>query len=169
MTDREEIRFRRSWAVWLATGFGFGFCPIAPGTVGGLWGIPLAWGIAHIPSWGVPAIVFQLMAIVAVCGVGIPICTAGAKELGVKDPGMVVWDEIASMPITYLFVSVADLNCPLVLAVGFALNRFFDILKPPPARQLEALPDGLGIMSDDWLAGVYSCLVLHALMFLEWI
>ncbi len=56
-----------------------------------------------------------------------------------------------------------------MLIVGFALHRLFDISKVPPARQLEQLPEGLGIMADDWAAGVYSCLALHAILLTGWI
>jgi phosphatidylglycerophosphatase A len=80
----------------------------------------------------------------------------------VKDPGCIVLDEIASLPITFFLV---PMNSWIVVAAGFALHRLFDISKPPPARQLERLPEGLGIMADDWAAGVYSNLVLHALIY----
>ena len=49
---------------------------------------------------------------------------------------------------------------PVALA-GFLLHRLFDITKPPPARQLESLPTGLGIMADDWAAGIYANLSLR--------
>jgi phosphatidylglycerophosphatase A len=55
------------------------------------------------------------------------------------------------------------------MMVGFALHRFFDIAKVPPARQLERLPEGLGIMADDWAAGVYSSLTLHAILWTGWL
>ena len=82
---------------------------------------------------------------------------------GLKDPGSIVLDEIASMPIVFFFVTDADVRRPIVLAVAFLLHRIFDITKPPPARQLEHLPTGLGIMADDWAAAAYGCLILHAL------
>ena len=72
-----------------------------------------------------------------------------------------VFDEIASLPITFFAVSFERWE---VIVLGFVLFRLFDILKPPPARQLEQLPDGLGIMADDWMAGIYSNLVLHAIL-----
>lgn len=148
-------------AVWAATGLGFGLSPVAPGTVGALWGLPLAWGLGQTPLW------VQLAVIVVICLLGIPLCTRAARDLGgKKDPGAIVWDEIVSMPITFLLVPMTS---PAVVIVGFLLNRVFDISKPPPARQLERLPDGLGIMADDLAAGVYSCGVLHLLLALGWI
>ena len=144
----------------LATGFGLGFSPIAPGTAGTLAGLPLAWGIAHLPSLGL-----QVVAILALSGFGIPLCTDAVRRLGRKDPGCVVWDEIASLPITFFLVPLESWSHPAIVLLGFVLNRVFDILKPPPARQLERLSEGLGVMADDWAAGVYSCLVLHAFLF----
>lgn len=148
---------RRGLAVWLATGLGAGFVPWAPGTVGALWGLPLAWAIQYLDSpW------LQVLAIVALCGAGVPVCTAAARRLGgAKDPGAIVLDEIASLPITFFLVPIDSVA---VLVAGFVLHRVFDITKPPPARRLERLPAGLGIMADDWIAGLYSNLVLHAVV-----
>jgi phosphatidylglycerophosphatase A len=92
---------------------------------------------------------------------GIPLCTKAARRLGLKDPGCIVLDEIVSLGITFFLVPMTN---PLVVIVGFGLHRLFDITKPPPLRRLERLPEGLGIMADDLLAGVYSNLVLHALL-----
>jgi phosphatidylglycerophosphatase A len=103
----------------------------------------------------------QAAAIAAVCAAGIPICTIAARRLGGrKDPGAIVLDEIASLPITFLMLPLE----PVVIIAGFLLHRFFDILKPQPARALERLPDGFGIMADDWIAGIYSNLALHLLV-----
>jgi phosphatidylglycerophosphatase A len=149
----------RSPAVWLATGFGVGFAPVAPGTFGALWGLPLAWAISQIGDWRAEALLIG-----TICLVGVPICTAAARALGgAKDPGAIVLDEIASVPITFFMVPI---DSPWIVVVGFALHRLFDVTKPPPIRRLERLPDGLGIMADDWLAGVYSCAVLHLLVVL---
>lgn len=156
-------------AVWVATGLGVGLVPFAPGTVGTLWGIPLAWALGHLPWWG------SLASIAVLCGAGIPVCTAAARRLGRKDPGAVVLDEIASLPITFYLVldyTWSPARMAAVLVAGFVLHRVFDITKPPPARRLEQLPEGLGIMADDWSAGVWSCLLLHAALWLgafDWI
>ena len=126
-------------------------------------GLPLAWAISILASpW------LQAVVIMAICLLGVPICTIAARHLGgSKDPQQIVLDEIASLPITFFLVPHLMMR-PLVLLVGFALHRFFDITKPPPARQFEHLPTGLGIMADDWAAGVYSCLVLHAILWTGW-
>jgi phosphatidylglycerophosphatase A len=146
-------------SVFLATGFWAGRIPWAPGTWGALWGLPLSFAISMLPQiWA------QAAAIVAINLIGIPLCTAAVRKFGgKKDPGAIVFDEIASMPIVFLFVPHAQVANPIILAAGFALHRLFDITKPPPARQLEALPDGLGIMADDWAAAAYAYLALHLL------
>jgi phosphatidylglycerophosphatase A len=152
---------RTSASVWLASGLGFGFSPVASGTVGALWGLPLSWGLDQIESVWLRIGVWAVL-----CVIGIPLCTRAARQLGGrKDPGTIVYDEIVSLPMTYFALPFT----PGVLVVGFLLNRVFDILKPPPARQLEALPEGLGIMADDLMAGVYSHLVLRVVVGLGWL
>ena len=99
--------------------------------------------------------------IVVLALLGIPISKQGARSSpGIKDPSWIVFDEIVSLPITFFLIPIDGL---LVILAGFTLNRLFDITKPPPVRNLERLPEGLGIMADDWAAGVYSCLTLHLL------
>jgi len=153
----------------VATGCGFGYSPIVPGTVGALWGLPLTWAIFQmdLPASGpVATQLIPIAAIVALCAIGVPICTLAARRMGGdKDPSAIVWDEIASMPITFLFVRWQDYTgwaLAGVLVLGFLLHRIFDITKPPPCRQAERLPEGLGIMADDWFAAAQACLLLHA-------
>lgn len=150
--------YQLSPAIVLATGLGVGFIPWAPGTFGTLLGLPLAWGLSRL---GIPAMAGITAAI---CLAGIPICTRAVRQMGgAKDPGSIVLDEIASVPITFL--GIADWSWGAIVA-GFLLHRLFDITKPPPARQLERLPEGLGIMADDWIAGLFSNLVLRLLLWL---
>jgi phosphatidylglycerophosphatase A len=122
--------------------------------------MPWAWAVGQLPGIG-----WQLLAVLVVVLVGIPLATAANRALGIaKDHQAIVWDEIAAMPIVFLLVPLA--NWKVALA-GFALFRFFDILKPPPARQLERLPEGLGIMADDLMAAIYACAVLGLLAWLD--
>lgn len=134
----------------VAIGFGLGLIPLAPGTFGSLLGPPLAWGIEQLPWWGRLAMPLVLFAL------GVPICAAGARFLRLKDPGPVVFDEIAAFSIVFLAVPV---NLKTAVA-GFVLFRIFDITKPWPARQLERLPGGVGIMADDYAAGAYAAVIL---------
>lgn len=147
---------QRGPAVWLATGLGLGLSPFAPGTVGSLWGLPLSWALATwCPVW------VQLTVTAVLIALGVPLCTRAAQQLGgKKDPGAIVWDEIASFPL--VFVGHGSLS-PATLALGFLLHRLFDVTKPPPARQLERLPTGLGIMADDVAAALYANAALWAI------
>ena len=129
-----------------ATGLGLGYAPVAPGTFGSLAGLPLALGVQQFSLWG------QIVAAGVCFIVGIPICSRGAKILGLKDPGAVVFDEIAAFPVVFA-------GTPLTLktaVAGFLLFRLFDVLKPWPASGLEKLPGGLGIMADDFAAALYA-------------
>jgi phosphatidylglycerophosphatase A len=100
------------------------------------------------------------MLVVVTIALGIPAATLAARASRLKDPQFVVIDEVAGQWIALLFAPVA---WKTVLA-GFILFRAFDIVKPPPVRQLERLPDGTGIVVDDVAAGSYALLVLQLLL-----
>lgn len=161
---------QRDPAVWLATCGGIGWAPWAPGTFGSLVGVPLSIAIGAAATWvGTAAGLASSVSVAALEGAiiamlfaaSVPIATRAAKLLGTKDPGPVVIDEVIAVPLVLIVVPPSDRGW-LVLAAAFVLFRFFDILKPPPCRQLERLPDGLGIMADDMAAAVYGagCLAL---------
>jgi phosphatidylglycerophosphatase A len=151
----------KSPVVWLATGLGLGLVTVMPGTVAtALEGLPLAWAIHLLPGIG-----WQMLAIAALLVIGIPLTTAAGRALGTqKDNQAIVWDEIVTMPVVFLLVTLT--NWKIALA-GFLLHRLFDITKPPPAKQLEELPEGLGVMSDDLMAAIYACLALAGLAWID--
>lgn len=153
-------RFERL-SVLLATGLGAGRAPFAPGTVGTLWGLPLAWAVLRLPH-----VVWQLAAIAALCLIGVPICGTAAAHFGRKDPGCIVWDELASLPIVFLGLPAAAMGRVDILVTGFLLFRLFDISKLPPVRALERLPGGWGVMADDIAAAAYA---LAAFTLLRWL
>lgn len=155
-----DVASRKTPAVWLATGLGLGLIAPAPGTVAtAVWGLPLAWAIGRLPHVG-----WQVLAILVLIAVGIPLCTSAGRALGgKKDNQAIVWDEIVTLPVVFLLVPFSSWTIGLA---GFALHRLMDITKPPPARQLERLPDGLGVMADDVMASVYACLGLGLLAWL---
>ena len=92
--------------------------------------------------------------------IGIPAATVVARESQTEDPGFVVIDEVAGQLLPLI---LAPAGWKYIFA-SFILFRCFDILKPPPLRQLELLPDGVGIMLDDIGAGVYALVVLYLLL-----
>ena len=136
---------------FLAFGFGTGLAPKAPGTVGSLVGVLLAWLALPLPiAWRVAIGVVLVVA-------GVWICGESARRIGVHDHPGIVWDEIAGM---YLTLLVAPPQMPL-WAFGFGLFRLFDIWKPWPIRDLDhRLSGGAGIMLDDLVAALYAALLL---------
>ncbi len=98
---------------------------------------------------------------VLISAIGVIVATRAARYAQIEDPQWVVIDEVSGQLITYyLFFWVLPLNWKSWL-LGFILFRIFDIWKPFPARQLERLPGGWGIMADDWMAGIYAAIVLR--------
>lgn len=146
---------KHKWIEWTATGFGAGFSPVMPGTVGTLWGLPLAWLLARIP-----ALELQIAACILLCFVAVAICDSAERRMDCgKDPGCIVADEFLTLPLVYLGL---PLTWPVMLS-GFVLHRVFDITKPPPIRQLQNLKGGTGIVIDDVLAALFALGVNHVL------
>jgi phosphatidylglycerophosphatase A len=138
----------------IATWLGCGYSPIAPGTVGSLAALAIAIALVRWAGWH-PWHFAALSAVAlapAVWAAGVT-----ARSCGKKDPGLVVVDEVLGQWVS--LAGAAVLNWRSFLA-ALALFRLFDIWKPPPVRQLEALPGGAGIVADDIMAGLYAALVL---------
>jgi len=163
-------------SVFVATGFGIGRVPFAPGTFGALLGLPLSAAIVAVAgaitgrtaAGSAAAFAVEAALVVAICLVGIPVCTRAARRLGRKDPGAIVLDEVASMPLALLAVPPTA-RTTVAVAAAFVVLRVFDIAKPPPCRQLEALPGGLGIMADDWAAAAWTAACLALARWQHWI
>ncbi len=148
---------RSKLARWVATWFGCGYAPVGPGTAGSLAAALIAWALAHWAAW--PPWAIGALGVVA-AGPAIWAADVTARALGKKDPGIVVIDEVVGQWIT---LAGADRIDWVTIIAAFGLFRVFDIVKPPPVRQLERLPGGLGIVADDAFAGVYAALLLFAL------
>jgi phosphatidylglycerophosphatase A len=141
-------------ALHIATWFGCGYAPAAPGTAGSLAALAIAVLLheyAGFSGWHF----LVLAAVLFVPATWAATITAQVTHL--KDPQIVVVDEVLGQWIS--LAGARTLNWKSYLA-AFALFRLFDIWKPPPVRQLEALPGGLGINLDDVMAGAYAALVL---------
>lgn len=139
----------------LATGFGSGLAPLAPGTAGTLAGIPLylLFSVLPWPIWLITVLAFTCLAW--------RISDEAERLFGRKDAQCIVIDEIAGLQWTLFLVAPTALH----LVLGFALFRLFDIAKPFPARLFqERIPGGLGVVADDLAAGVYGNLVLQLLI-----
>ena len=138
-------------AHFIALGFGAGLAPVMPGTVGTLLALPIAWLLSRAGGdapW--------VIAIVALLVVGAWAAQVTGRHLGASDHGAIVIDEIAAFLLVLFFVPE-----PSQQAIAFLLFRFFDIVKPPPIRQVDAgLKNGAGVMADDLIAAFYALLVL---------
>lgn len=147
------------WATTIATFFGIGRLKPGPGTYASVATVLVWAGI----TWLLPIsarFTCTVTAAVAVTLIGIPAATRVARAAGVKDPQFVVIDEVAGQLIALIAV---PLSWKTLLA-SLILFRTFDILKPPPVRQLERLPEGSGIMLDDVGAGLYALACMHLAM-----
>jgi len=149
----------RRWDLpWLlATWFGCGLSPAAPGTAGSLAALAIAIPLHYV--YGSGRLTFLLLAAILLFP-GIWAADVVAKREGVQDPGLVVVDEVIGQWITLAAAPVFNWKTWLL---AFALFRIFDIWKPPPARQFERLPGGWGIVADDVMAGLYGALGIFIL------
>jgi phosphatidylglycerophosphatase A len=137
-------------------------CP-APGTFGSFAGV-LA---VLLLSWSTQLSLLTIgLLFIPLILVGIPICTEAEKSIGRSDPGEVIWDEFASIPLVYVglpaSISLVNPREMLVwLVVGFIYFRIFDIIKPLGIKRIQHIGKGLGVMIDDVLAAVYAAGLLH--------
>lgn len=161
-----------AFLLWLAQGFGIGRIPVAPGTFGSI--IGMFWFALLLlagNTW-----VFVAGSIIGLA-LSVWLCGIGEKVLNAKDPGSVVFDEIAAIPVCFAgWVGVqlaksGSLPAPDFFFSGrnwlptlgvFAAFRFFDVLKPWPVRQSQSLPGGWGVTIDDFLAAIYVNAVVLA-------
>ena len=141
----------RAAALAVATCLGVGYSPFAPGTVGSLAGLAL-W--AALPG-SLPA---QIVAIAASFAIGAWASSAAERHFRATDPAPVVIDEVMGMLVTLFLIRVGWPGAVL----GFLWFRLFDVIKPYPANRLERLPGGVGIMADDFMAGIYANVALRA-------
>lgn len=142
---------------WLATGFGLGLAPVAPGTFGSLLGIPLAWWLLGRPLGQQGAIMAALLLL------AVPVCHVAAWHyagLGHEelDHGSIVADEYVAFPLAVIGLAAA--RQPAVMALAFVVYRFFDGLKPPPIHLAEYVHGGFGIVLDDVIAALVTWVVM---------
>jgi len=147
------------WTDLVATFFGIGRLKPGPGTWGSLATVILWWFLSHwiATQW---QILFVICLAAVAVALGVPAATAVSRAYAKKDPQFVVIDEVAGQLIALIAVPVSWKS----LLLGFILFRGFDIVKPPPVRQLERLPEGSGIVLDDVAAGIYALAIMQLLL-----
>ena len=143
------------FGVLCATCAYLGYVPIAPGTFGSALGLILFWAVRSTGSAGVEAAVMTVL-----FAAGVWSGTVAERHFRGVDPGPVVIDEVFGMLVTLAFLQVSMTGA----IIGFFVFRLLDIVKPWPARRLESLHGGLGIMADDGMAAIYGNLLMRALM-----
>jgi phosphatidylglycerophosphatase A len=175
VSQPRAVRSAKDYLALTIATFGVGYLPLAPGT----WGSLLAAGVfcyAHAGLLGgsidTPGIIDPVyfftglvIAIVVITFIGIWAASRTERVLMVKDPGKVVVDEVAGQLIALLPLGLTRL-APVLVLIAFLLFRFFDIVKPYPARKLESLRGGLGIMADDLVAGAYAAIIVALVHFI---
>lgn len=139
--------------IWLAMGFGAGRCPVGSGTVGTLLGVLIVLAMARLGlGWQI-----GVAAILAVAA--IPICDAAERQFGTKDDHRIVADEYLTFPLCVL--GLPWMEHPWLLGMAFVVNRVMDVVKPPPARQIQVLRGGWGVALDDVISSLYALGVNH--------
>ena len=149
---------KKSFAFLIATFFGTGRFPFAPGTIGSLATLPLAFILAYY--WGIYGII---IGIITSFIIGI-IATKEVLKYTPHDPGFIVIDEVAGQLMSFIFVAQAlqgNSQAWIIYLSGFILFRFFDIFKPQPVRWADRkILNAWGVMLDDIIAGCYASLIL---------
>ncbi len=148
--------FFQKAAVFVATGFGIGLAtPIAPGTVGSLPGVLLALWVSQ------QQLALQVLVCIGMTLLAVPLCDVAERVLGKKDDGRICADEWMLFPICTIGLPL--LQDLWLVPLCFVTARVCDIIKPPPARQLQAVHGGVGIVIDDLFASLYALALNHAL------
>lgn len=154
-------RYERPWRLleWIASGLGTGRVPWMPGTFGTIPGLLIVLALWPIlaPWWCWQMGVAMFLPLVAV-----PLCGAAERQLGVRDDRRIVADEFLSFPLAAVGLPISR-DVWWVLPMVFVVFRVFDILKPWPARALESLKGGWGIVLDDVVAALYALVCSHGL------
>jgi phosphatidylglycerophosphatase A len=141
-------------ALLVCTVCGVGYSPIAPGTAGSLAGLVFYAAF----RWAGLSPVAEAIAVAIIVVAGAWSGTLAEQHFGIPDPGAGVIDEVAGMLVTLYLLPVSW----TIAIVGFLVFRVLDVLKPFPARQLESLHGGWGMMADDLMAAIYGNLILRA-------
>ncbi|HET6545851.1 MAG TPA: phosphatidylglycerophosphatase A [Rhodanobacteraceae bacterium] len=143
-------------AGWIASGFGAGFSPFAPGTAGSALALLPYLALRELP------VAWYLVLVALAFVLGVWVSAIVVRRLGISDPGVIVWDEFVGQWITLAF---APHDWGWIVA-GFFLFRFFDVWKPWPVSWADrALKGGLGVMLDDVGSGIYAAVALGILVY----
>ena len=147
----------------LVSAGGLGYLPIAPGTWGSLAGVAI-FLLAGLTAWPLMTALICLAGVLIFSVLNVVLGPWACSHYGAKDPSPVVIDEVAGYLVAVLFLPIDGANLYYSAACAFFAFRIFDIIKPPPARRLERLRAGWGILADDLMAGLYANLLCQCLI-----
>jgi len=159
-----------NWKRWIATCFGLGWLPVAPGSWGSLppaivFGLLMYYSAPGLTASAVLAVMLVIASVACVLS-----APASIAAKGKSDPGEIVMDEFAAQALTFLAVpllvprSLSGWESLLLAGLGFLIFRVLDIAKPWPIRKLERLPAGWGVLADDLAAGIGSAVLVYIAM-----
>ncbi len=154
------------WKRWVATCFGLGWLPVAPGSWGSL-PPALVFGLLMYAGMGAAATVVMAVMLAAGCVACVLYAPASIVAKGKDDPGEVVMDEFAAQALTFVALplwtarGLSGWEILVLASFGFLAFRVIDITKPWPIRKLERLPAGWGILADDLAAGICSAILVY--------
>jgi phosphatidylglycerophosphatase A len=160
LKDKPNISAGDRFAYLLASGFGAGFFPVGPGTVGSLEAVAIFLALAAFRLDHSQFVFAMIILIVTSFAAGIWAAERTCRMTGVDDAQVIVIDEVSGQLIALAPLAVWSSFSVIMVIVAFALFRLFDIFKTYPIRHLERLHGGLGVMADDTLAGMYAAALL---------
>lgn len=145
---------KRRLALLFTTVFGVGYAPVAPGTFGSIAGMALAWVVLQQTAWPAWSLAVAAVALTPLAALA---CGVVEREIGAEDPGFIVIDEVVGQ---WLTLAAIRPERPLDWLGALALFRVFDVLKPWPIRRLEKIPNGWGVVADDFAAGACGMMTI---------
>ncbi len=152
----ERLKFQRGWQSWVAFGFGSGLLPVAPGTAGTLIGIPVVILFQFLPT------AIMLLGTLLVVLLSVWLAGVVTRQIGIEDHPSIVIDEIAGYVVAMTMIPLTWWT----VTSGFVIFRLLDIYKPPPASWVDRnCTGGFGITADDVVAGIYTNLIMHGLLY----
>ena len=152
----------RGLAVWIATSGGVGFFPVWPGTVGAAVGLVAVAALQRLPLTTAGLDVVVGLTASGIFGLGVWAAGRAERYFGCSDPSPVVVDEVVGQMVTFLLCPAASWK---VLLAGFAIFRFFDVIKPFPAGYIDrSVPGGAGVVLDDVVSGIYANLATRLIV-----
>jgi len=148
----------RKLTLLLATGFGLGYSPFASGTTGTLPGVLIVFSMAGL------SVPWQAVLAILLAAAAVPLCNVAEKYFAKKDDGRIVADEYLTFPLCT--VGLPWIAHPWLLVLAFLTHRILDIIKPPPARQVQEIRGGLGVAGDDVISSLYALALNHLVWWL---